>query len=160
MKLKMLLWTLQNGNIWKMTTKCIFHDVWQVLTVLSKSKLCLGAVTWQSLGLSCQWPRCQHQQYTLLCSRSLLNTTAQASNNASNNTSPLHSQISHHQGHHLLTQITQCLKSQTLHCWCQLIYLIWMFLLTYLYILTIHILHLVLIPIAWFQYRISRWNTI
>ena len=32
-----------------MTTKCIFHDVRQVLTVLGKSKLRLGAVTWQSV---------------------------------------------------------------------------------------------------------------
>ena len=30
-----------------MTTKCIFHDVRQVFTVLGKSKLRLGTVTWQ-----------------------------------------------------------------------------------------------------------------
>ena len=55
-KPKMLPWTIQNANILKMKQKCFFHDVQQVLTVLSMSKLCLGTVTWLSyLCLSWVW---------------------------------------------------------------------------------------------------------
>ena len=134
--------------------------------VLGTSKLCLGTVTINCIFVtgnwatsqthSCQWPRCQHQQYTPLCSRNLHNTTTQASNNACGNALPLHCQISHHWGHQLLTW---CQKSQTLHLWCQLIHLISTFLLTYLYILMIHSQHPILILIASSRYWILRWNT-
>ena len=93
----------------KNDNKMHFRDIRQVLTVLGMSK---PAGTYHTrhvpnsifMTQNCQcvtWltaARCQHQEYTLSCSMSLNNITAQASNTACDNASPLHCQIFHHRG--------------------------------------------------------------
>ena len=156
MKQKMLPWTLHFANIWKMTFSMDVQHLLAGPFWLGLFKLCQSSSSviphahqWRGSATKTPVPSIR----TVM----LQELTQPVSNDACSNTSLLLCLISHHRGHQ---PQTWCLKSQTLHRWCRLIPLILMSLPTYLYILTIHSLFLVLIPmIACSQYQISKWNT-